>query len=368
MSIKKIRIAIDTRDLFLAKTGTRTVLEEVINGFKKDHEVEVVEIRPKAFSPPRTKIEKAVEHIRFFWWKEVQLPLSVKKNQCDVLICNDYVVPYFLPKGIKAFPIFHGCNIWELPQHYNKYWRFFFTKMAVLAAKRAKAIFTVSEFSKERLIALFNFAPSKVKVIPLGPKRSLLSPKPLVNIENYGIKEGEKFLLHVGVMEKRKNLVKLIEAFSKIIDRNLKLVLVGQRPPKIFSDDYKNIVSTISRLNLNDKVILTGYVTDEELFTLYSRASAYVFPSLYEGFGIPVIEAYHFSLPVAASNRGALPEVIGNGGLLFDPNDVDDIADKLKRISNLSELETDKFQIGQKEKIRGFQWEKTINEIKKNIG
>ncbi|MBD8488660.1 glycosyltransferase family 4 protein [Echinicola sp. CAU 1574] len=363
----KIKIAIDTRDLFLAKTGIRTVLEEILRGLKEDPVIEVIEISPKPFSPPKTKIQKAIEHIKFFWWKEVQLPLKVKRLDCDVLICNDYVIPYFMPQGTNAYPIFHGCNIWEIPQHYNKYWRWMFTWMAIPAGKKAKSIITVSQFSKGRLCGLFKFEVDKVKVIPLGPKRSLLTPQKLVELDRFGINEGDEYLLHVGVIEKRKNLVRLIEAFSKIQNEDLKLVLIGQRGPKLFLDDFDNVINEIKKKNLTDSVILTGHVSDEELHTFYSKAKMYVFPSLYEGFGIPVIEAFHYELLMAASNQGALPEVVGDGGTLFDPENVSDIAQKIQDILNSTPEQTEEFRERQKSMVDKYRWEKTIEEIKKII-
>ncbi|GAB3656148.1 glycosyltransferase family 1 protein [Echinicola sediminis] len=363
----KYKVAVDTRDLNLAKTGIRTVLEEILRGLRDDATFEVIEIGPKPFSPPRSKIQKVMEHLRFFWWKEVQLPLRVKKLACDLLICNDYVVPYFMPKGVKAYPVFHGCNIWELPEHYNKYWRWMFTCMAVPAARKAAAIFTVSKFSKGRLKALFDFDRDKIKVIPLGPKRALLEPKKLVGLSRFGLHEGEEYLLHVGVMEKRKNLVRLIEAFSQLPQKHLKLVLVGQRGPKLFLDDYDRVVEKIAFHKLQNRVVLTGHVSDEELFTLYSKAKAYVFPSLYEGFGIPVIEAYHYGLPIAASNRGALPEVVGQGGLIFDPEDVSDMASKMEKLLNLGTVEMEEFRGKQKEMLERYRWEKTVETIKQHV-
>ncbi|GGF27655.1 glycosyltransferase family 4 protein [Echinicola rosea] len=362
-----MRVGIDTRDRFLAKTGIRTVLDEIIKGLSNDPDIEVVKIEPKTFYPPKTKIGKIKEHIRFFFWKEFRLPILAKEKECDVLICNDYVVPFYMPKGIKAFPVFHGCNIWELPEHYNKYWRWMFTIMAIPAGRKASKIFTVSTFSKNRLTELFGFNPEKIIIVPLGPKRSLLEPKTLINLSKFRISENQKFLLHVGVMEKRKNLPRLIEAFSKLHDKSLKLVLVGQRGPKVFLDDYENIIRKIESLALSDRVILTGFVTDKELYTLYSKALAYIFPSLYEGFGIPVIEAFQFSLPVAASNRGALPEVLGKGGVLFDPKNIPDMVEKIELILQNASTNMDSIKNSQKEIIARYSWENTIKTIKQQL-
>jgi len=361
----KIRIAIDTRDLFLAKTGIFTVSEEIINGLKKHEDIEVVEISPNQIKPPQGIVGKAFEHLKFFIWKEIQLPYLVRKKRCDVLICLDYVIPYFLPKNIKAFPVFHGCNIWELPEYSNKYWRWGFTKLAISGARKAHKILTVSQFSKERLASLFHFQLDHIQVFPLGSKKSILKKQSLTDLSKFGIFEEDEYLLHVGVLEKRKNLVRLIEAFATLDRPKLKLILVGQKGPKLFLDDYENIIHTIQRLKLETKVLLSGYVTDEDLYTLYSKAKAYVFPSLYEGFGIPVIEAYHFNLPLAASNKGALPEVVGNGGLLFDPTDVSDIASKLEQILDASEVLLENLSKGQLEMIEKYNWDRSIMQLKK---
>lgn len=360
--MNKVRVGYDARDLFFAQTGTKTFSEELIREIEKDSSVDLVILSSKNSRNPKSIFSKIWEHIQFIIWKLWTLPRKAQSEKIDYLICPDYVSPFLFLGKVKTLPVFHGCNIWELPQNYNSVWRWYFSILALKGEKKAHRVLTVSEFSKSKLYEVLRISKSKTKVIPIGSK---FFGNIVENVSGRLIKE--EYLLHVGVLDKRKNLPKLIEAFNLLNDKSVHLVLVGGRPSKIFNDNYLEIIATIQKLGLEKRVHLKGYLPDEELSNYYHFAKAYVFPSIYEGFGIPILEAYHHQLLVVASNISSLPEVVGKGGILFDPFDVQDMAFKIEKLFSLTEIELSTMKIAQKELLAWYNWNNSWREIKKTF-
>lgn len=357
--MSKIRIGFDTRDLHFAKTGTRTFTEELLNEIRSDIGVELIELTSKSVVKPKGVFSKLFAHYQFIMWKVFTLPILAKRHKINHLICPDYVAPFIFLGKIKTYPVFHGCNIWELPQNYNSIWRWYFSKLALKGERKAHKVLTVSKFSKARLSEVLDIESSKIKVIPIGAKnlRNTLfsfSDRPIP----------QEYLLHVGVLDKRKNLPILIQAFNLLEDKSLNLILVGGQPSKYFNDSYSEIIMTIKQLNLESRVHLEGFISDGMLDKYYRHAKAYVFPSIYEGFGIPVLEAYLHELPVAASNIASLPEVVGKGGLLFDPKDIFDIANKIEQLLHFTNEELLELIREQRVMLSWYNWENTWKEIK----
>jgi glycosyltransferase involved in cell wall biosynthesis len=363
-----MRIAIDTRDLRIARTGNRTYLEEICRALTEvEGEHVIVPLIPRWHPPTgRSTLHKIVGHLSFYWWKEFGLPFRAWQERCDVLFCTDYVVPLFA--SCPTVPVFHGANFWERPGDYNKWWHLLLSRLALPAARRAGAIVTVSDVSRQRLIKFANLPAEKMRVIYEGPKRKAIRPITTQEIEQqlaaYGL-VNTPFILSVGVMEKRKNLPRLIEAFARAfphIDSAYRLVLVGQPGPMPSLDDSGNVHSVIENLDLSEKVVLTGYVPDEALAAFYQAATFYAFPSLYEGFGLPLLEAFANNLPVTAAQATSIPEVAGNAVLFFDPLDVDTIAEALIKLGTDPDLR-ESFVVKGHNRLAEFSWEKTARQL-----
>lgn len=364
---KKIRIGVDTRDLRLAKTGKKTALEELCREFRrypdKDFEFSFFESRVAGYAGTN-KWLLMLEHIRFQWWKQVVLPIKAIRNRCDIVFSADYFVP-LIQIGFKTVQIYHDAFFYEYPSHYNGYWRFVFKNLAVPAARRSSFVVVPTEYAKERIHHYTRIPKEKLVTVYEGPKTLVVGqhtqglPGKLRQLEN------TKYLLHVGVMEKRKNLPALIASFKKLIDEGYseyKLVLVGESSKKIFSDDYKNVKKAISDNGLEDQVILTGYLPDDELAQVYQHAFIYVFPSVNEGFGIPVLEAFRFGLPVLVANNSCLPEVGGDAVVGFDPYSVEDMSGKIKKLIDDPVLRNGLVQKGH-ERLNQFSWQKATAQI-----
>jgi len=365
--MKKLVIGIDVRDLRIAKTGAKTYLEEILNEFKSnDHGCEIKFLDfPFPVYSGRNKFFKLIEHIRFFFWKQVALPVKAYVNNCDVLFCTDYFVPY-IHLGYQPIPMFYDAFFYEYPEQCNPLWLKMFNTLGLAAAKRAPYVITLSEYSKTRLTHFTDLDPKKIIPIHLAPKKTA-AKKPNPDFKPSFKTPTSKYILHVGVLEKRKNLVRLVEAFKQLRDdghTDYSLVLVGQPSSKDELDGSSEIKEIIQRENLGDFVMMYGYASDDELAYFYKYASLYVFPSLNEGFGLPVLEAFHHQLPVLIADNTCLPEVGGDAVLCFDPFDTEDIRQKVEMVIVNPELRNNLIKKGN-ERLKLFSWNKNATELVK---
>lgn len=369
-----MKIGIDIRDLWVARTGIKTYLTELIKVFPDvapQHDFVLLDSATGP-RPHSSIINKIINHIKYFYWKEIELPQKAREMDCVAIFCVDYVVPLqIFYKGIRV-PVFHDSSFWENPQHYNLFWRFLMNIFAVPAAKTASVVITTSEFSKREICKNVGINLNKLVPIPEGAKESICHPLSVGRkneiLEKFGIENNTPYILHVGVLEKRKNLPTLIEAFGNISDSvdNLHLVLVGPPGPRANLDDSSEIYRIISDKGLEERVVLPGYVSDEELQAFYQGASVYAFPSKREGFGLPVLEAFSNNLPVVASTAGSLPEVVGDAGLYFNPDDVVLLGEHLSNVINNHSLRKTLISKG-KERLTHFDWRISAEMIVKEI-
>ena len=228
------------------------------------------------------------------------------------------------------------------------------------SVKKATKIITISNSSKNDIIREYHVDPEKVKVVYLGLKFQNPSTKHQINskMENY-----KPYVLFVGTIQPRKNLVRLIEAFSKLDPpaggKNFKLVIIGRR-----GWHYEEILDAPKKFGVEDSVRFLESVTDDELPAFYQNAKLFVLPSLYEGFGLPVLEAMKYGCPVAASNISSLPEAGGDAAVYFDPENVGDIAEKMEKVLSNKNLRDDMIKKGH-EQVKKFSWEKSAREVLK---
>jgi len=360
--VKKIKVAIDTRDLRIAKTGAKTYLEEICIELKKGYPgftFYFIDTWLPVYTG-NNKIAKVIEHIRFFIWKQVLLPAICWFKNCDILFCTDYFVP-LLKLRFKTAVVFHDAFFWEYPDHYNRFWLILLKTFGVAAAKNADAVITVTEYAKKQIIRYVHLTPDKIYPIYLAPKSSATQ----LNLRDAIIDPGKKYILHIGVLEKRKNLLRLINAFDLLVKEGYTdyyLVLGGNKISKAKIDDSRNITDLITSLGLEDRVILAGFIPDEQLAYYYKNASVYAFVSINEGFGLPVLEAFQNNLPTLIANNTCLPEVGGDAVITCDPFDVNDIKNKLKLIIQDKLLQQELIEKGQK-RLALFSWQITCLEI-----
>lgn len=363
---KLIRIGVDVRDLRLASTGTKTYLEEFLNILKTWHGQSIVLQKFDAQLKPywgHSKWGKAFEHLSFFLWKQVGLPLKALFSGTDVLICTDYYVPLFKLRA-KHMVVFHDALFFDHPEYYNPVWLKLFQSIALPAARKADAIVVPSVFSRNRLLMHEPAFEGKLHIVHQGAKHMepgmSLSPDTLAAIDRL---QGKPYLLHVGVLEKRKNLSFLIRALHKIRKHHdVRLLLVGRPNPKIYNNSHAEIMATIEALELEDQVIFAGYAPDQDLPALYQGALSYIFPSRYEGFGIPVLEAFLHGVPVAVANNSSLPEIGGDAVLQFSPDRLDELVHVLEQLITSQDLRNRLIAQGRL-RYKQFDWREAAQEM-----
>jgi glycosyltransferase involved in cell wall biosynthesis len=256
---------------------------------------------------------------------------------------------FFFPAVYSYFPIFNRTKIIVtihdvIADHHpelvfpNKKLKFFWKLKQNTAVRQADLILTVSDYSKRQISEYFKLKESRLRVISEGA-RGVFKVLPKTGaidetLVRYGLKPDEKFLLYVGGISPHKNLDTLIDAFKQISrkEANIKLVLVGDYKDDPFFSAYPVLKRMVSELDLETKVVFTGFVPDEDLARLYNAAVLLVFPSLEEGFGLPAIEAMACGTPVAASDCSSLPEVLGAAGRFFNPRDMNSMAEAIEAI------------------------------------
>ncbi len=358
-------IGIDCRDLQVASSGTKTYLAEIIKALQETKEspnVRIVLIKP--FLPVisgKSFLAKGLKHIQFFCWKQISLPILAMLKNCDVLICTDYFAPCITP-GFKNIVVFHDAFFWEYPKHYNALWLQLFKWFAIPAAKNAAKIIAPSNYAKKQILHYLQVPENHIEVVYEAPKAfsQTISSQPNFKLPTV------PYLLHVGVLSKHKNLPRLIEAFAEFLKTAhspVHLLLVGGKSASVFDDDFNAIQAAITKHQLTNSVTLTGYVNEFHLNDIYKQALAYVFPSYNEGFGLPILEAMSYHLPIAAANNTCLFEVGQDGAIYFNPFDTQQITDSL-HVLIYDTISIKACLDAQDAVLQQFSWKKAANEIK----
>jgi glycosyltransferase involved in cell wall biosynthesis len=246
----------------------------------------------------------------------------------------------------------------HFPETFRKNDLYQLTKWTEYSVKKAKKVITISNSSKNDIIKYYKVKEDKVKVVYLGLKNLSMNEPSEKELSEFGV--NKKFILFVGTLQPRKNISRLIEAFSKLSD-NLKdehqLVVIGKKGWL-----YEDILSSPEKFHVSDKVLFLDYVSDDDLPNFYKKAELFVLPSLYEGFGLPVLEAMRYGCPVVTSNVSSLPEAGGDAALYFKPEDVDDIKNTIEKVLTDKSLKEKMIEKG-RDHYKKFTWEKAAKEV-----
>jgi len=366
-----MRIVIDARlyGPHVAK-GLGRYVQQVVDGLLEiDSENEyVVLLRQDNWDdcPERPNLKKVLAPWRWYSIAE-QLYLSrlLKKLKPDLVHFPHFNVPLFY-RG----PFVVTIHDLILRRHHSRRasthgWLVFWLKkrlyLRVIASgiKRAKNIITISEFTKNEIIHFYPRAKNKIVVIYEGltDTRPFLTPKSDDNnaLVRYNIVK--PYLLYVGNVYPHKNLEKLLDAYQVLQSKwSGQLILVGQK-----DYFYDRLEKLAAKKGFKDKVLCLGYVPDDDLAALYRQAALYVFPSLYEGFGLPPLEAMAQNLPVICSDIPCLREICGPAAEYFKPTDANDMANKILNLLSNQNRQTELRQLGL-EQIKKYNWQKTVVE------
>ena len=254
---------------------------------------------------------------------------KLKKMKPDVLHVPHYNVPIFY-RG-KMVVTIHDLTHLVLPEFLpNKFAKYYAKFMVWVAIKKSSTILTDSENTKKDILKMFKVKPEKIKVILLavGEEFKKKEKKDIEYLyDKFEIPKDKKLLMYVGNLKPHKNLERLLEAYSKIDNiENTRLILVGKAFEK-----YNVLETRENELKIKNNVIHTGIVSQEELVDLYNLADLFVFPSLYEGFGLPVLEALACGTPVICSNTSSIPEAGGEVVEYFNPYDINEITNCIEK-------------------------------------
>ncbi len=293
-------------------------------------------------------------------WTHLRLSAEMALRPPDVLFVPAHVIPLLHPAA--SVVTVHDLGYLHYPASHRTWDRFYLDWSTRWSARQAAAVLADSAATGRDLAQAYGIPPAKIHVVYLGRDEGLrrVDEPGLVARARARYNLGERYLLYIGTLQPRKNLLRVVEAFARLAGQpelaDVQLVLAGKK-----GWSYDALFARVSQLGLEGRVIFPGYVPAEDLPALLSGALAFVYPSLYEGFGIPVLEAGACGVPVITSNTSSLPEVAGDAAILVDPHDVDAIADALYRIITDEALRAELARRGL-ENVKRFSWEKCARE------
>jgi glycosyltransferase involved in cell wall biosynthesis len=287
-------------------------------------------------------------------WHRLRLPLwvEVATGSVDIFHSPDFVLPPL--RRARTLVTVHDLSFIRYPQCADAKLRAYLNKVVPRSVQRADLVLADSQSTKDDLMELLGVEADGIEVVYPGVENRFHPIKDQTLLEKVRARYSlpPKFILGLGTLQPRKNFTRLIKAFADLRFADLRLVIAGGKGWL-----YEEIFATVARLGLEEKVVFPGFVADEDLPALYNLADLFVFPSLYEGFGLPPLEALACGTPVITSDASSLPEVMGEAGLMVEATDVEALAEAMGRV-----LEDDALREGMiargLEQARQFTWQK----------
>jgi len=314
-------------------------------------------VTPIVIGPP------ARHPILFYIWYELSIPRVIKKIKADLFLSPDAFGS--LRVKTKTLTVIHDLNFEHfpniMPSLVQKYYTYFTPKFA----KKADRIATVSEFSKNDIVKQYGVSPEKIDVVYNGANKEF---KPIEDDIKRTTKDMYSkacdFFVFIGALNPRKNLANLFKAFDIFKDQNttdIKLLIVGEK--MYWSGEIKD---TYEAMQYKDDIIFTGRLEPEELHKIVGSALALTYVSIFEGFGIPIVEAWYSETPVITSNVTSMPEIAGDAAVITNPFKPESIAEGLKSITFDKNLREELIEKGKKRRLE-FSWQKTADNLWSSI-
>ena len=304
---------------------------------------------------------------QFYLWEQLRLPLELKRDKIDIFHSPANTTMFYL--ACPTIVTVHDVHLQCITQK-NIIDGFYFKKLQPLILRRVKKIITPSNFSKDMVKKVMSINESKIEIVPLGINDAfrIINSKESINKIKDTYKISAQYILNVGGESSWKNISRLITAYAILVKKyQIKemLVITGIRTKSILEKHLQEI----SKLNLTNKVLILGYIPEEDLIHLYNGAKVFVYPSLMEGFGLPPLEAMACGVPVVASNLTSIPEIVGDAALLFDGYNIQEIANAIYKVIINDELANELRKKGV-QRVKQFNWritaQKTL-QIYKNV-
>jgi glycosyltransferase involved in cell wall biosynthesis len=294
-------------------------------------------------------------------WEQIVFPGLVRNNNLDILHSLHYTKPIYL--SCTSVVTFHDMTFFLYPHLHTKAKRIIFPLFIRISARQAAAIIADSESTRQDSIRLLNIPPEKIYPVPLGVSQEYQVIRDSTWLEDVRRRYQlpQSFVMYAGLVEPRKNLPILIRAYKDLADRGVTqpLVIVGR-----YGWLSKEVFSLVENLGLGGQVIFTGYVDQEDLPVFYNLACIFVYPTLYEGFGLPVLEAMACGTPVITSAVSSLPEIVADAGVLVPPGDEAALSTAMYELLN-DPFERERLADKGLMRAKIFSWESTAVETSK---
>ena len=298
--------------------------------------------------------------------EQFTIPLDLRREAVDLFHAPHYVLPPLTP--CKSVVTIHDCIHLRFPQYLPSRLGYVYARSSLwVATHRATRVLTVSETSKRDILRYFRVPESKIDVIHNAIDERLGEAPSAEDVaqvrERYQL--NDPFVLYAGNIKPHKNLERLIESFHTLRRGGLeqaKLLIIGDEVSK-----YATLRRAVHQHKLHKHVRFLGFVPDKTLASLYRLASVFVFPSLYEGFGLPPLEAMAAGTPVITSNVSSLPEVVGDAAILIDPYEPDEIAHAMRRVLTDEALRDDLRARGLA-RVKEFSWDRSVRRVREIYG
>lgn len=327
-------IVINGRFFDRRMTGVDRFAYEVIaaiNDLIAANDLDIQGLNFKILLPPNVKPEREFSHIPMETvgsrnsqlWEQLDLPRVIPNAGILLNLCN--TGPALVRRQVV---VIHDATPVRMPKTFNRAFRLWYRVLMPLLGRVSQKILTISEFSMKEIVSAYAVPPAKISVVVEGGEHILRSPLDKSAIERFGLSH-RPYILAVSSMAAHKNFHLVLEAVSRLENPSFDIVIAGGANPRIFGE--------AGMIN-SESIKWLGYISDSELRTLYESAMCFVFPSLYEGFGIPPLEAMNCGCPVLASRAASIPEVCGDAALYFDPHNADELAALMLSITNDSAL------------------------------
>lgn len=293
-------------------------------------------------------------------FNQVKLPYRIHKIKADWYLFMAFPVPVLSFKKNMVSTI-HDICCWDCPETMNGMMKWYFRLSHIIAIRKCKAIMTISEFSKRRIHEKLNYPNENIWLIYCGIDQNAFrvhTTKIEEVREKYGLPS--EYILSLSTLEPRKNIPLLIHAYESLLKSHVnlpKLVLAGRKGWKM--DEFLHSMDDIVKQN----IIFTGFVDDEDLATVYGNAKYFVYPSLYEGFGMPPLEAMACGTPVISSDAGSLEEVLGKGAIVFKSQDIEQLKTKILEFERLPVNKREEIGILGKKQAELFSWHKEADKL-----
>lgn len=310
--------------------------------------IEAVVVGPQARHP-----------LLYLIWFELSIPRILKKYKADIFLSPDGFIP--LSSNVKTISVIHDLNFEHYPEFVGKTNSLFYKTFMPKYAKKANHIISVSNFSKNDIIDLYNIKEEKISVAYNGISEEFqLFDKEIKKQTKAEFSDSKDYFLYLGAIHPRKNLARLLKAFDKFkvqSESDAKMLIVGK---KMFKN--KDLQAVYENLKFKEDVIFTGYLDIDKLTRVLSSAIALTFVPIFEGFGIPIVEAFASGTAVITSNKTSMPEVAGDAAIIVDPFNVDEISAAMMKVYQDSEFRENLISKGLN-RLKTFDWDKSSEEI-----